>query len=168
MDLSKFKNLKQPYVLILVGPPLVGKSYFCNKFVEEIDADIILISRDEIVMDVYGSDNYTEAFQNVNQKKVDIVLTKSLVDAGESGKNVIIDMTHMSSKRRKGNLDYFGDEYYKVGVIFPLLSDEEFIKRNTKRVEDENKNIPMSIVKRMISQYQPIRSSEGFDKSISL
>ena len=168
MDLSKFKTLKTPYVIILIGPPLCGKSFFYNKFLENIDSDVTLVSRDETVMDVYGSRNYNDAFSNVNQKQVDRALTQSLVDAGKSGKNVIVDMTHMTSKRRKGNLDYFGDEYNKVCVVFPIPSDEELIKRNKKRIEEEDKDLPMHIVKRMISQHQPIRENEGFQKIISL
>jgi len=168
MDLSKFKNLKSPYILILVGPPLSGKTFFYKKFLSEIDNNVELISRDETVMEVYGSRNYTEAFNNVDQKEVDRVLTQKFLDASSLNKNVIVDMTHMTSKRRKQNLNYFSDEYYKLAVIFPILSDEEYEKRNRKRIEEENKDLPMRIVRNMISSYQPIRSDEGFNKVISL
>lgn len=168
MDLSKFKNLKSPYILILVGPPLSGKTFFYKKFLSEIDNNVELISRDEIVMEVYGSRNYTDAFNNVDQKEVDRVLDSRLKEANKTKKNVIVDMTHMTSKRRKQNLDYFSDDYYKLAVIFPILSDEEYVKRNKKRIEEENKDLPMHIVKRMISSYQPIRSDEGFNKIVSL
>lgn len=168
MDLIKFKNLKSPYILILVGPPLSGKTFFYKKFLSEIDINVELISRDETVMEVYGSRNYTEAFNNVDQKEVDRVLTQKFLDASSLNKNVIVDMTHMTSKRRKQNLNYFSDDYYKLAVIFPILSDEEYAKRNKKRIEEENKDLPMHIVKRMISSYQPIRSDEGFNKIVSL
>ena len=168
MDFSKFKNLKSPYILILVGPPLSGKTFFYKKFLSEIDNNVELISRDETVMEVYGSRNYTEAFNNVDQKEVDRVLTQKFLDASSLNKNVIVDMTHMTSKRRKQNLNYFSDEYYKLAVIFPILSDEEYEKRNRKRIEEENKDLPMRIVRNMISSYQPIRSDEGFNKVISL
>ena len=168
MDLSKFKNLKSPYILILVGPPLSAKTFFYKKFLSEIDNNVELISRDETVMEVYGSRNYKEAFNNVDQKEVDRVLTQKFLDASSLNKNVIVDMTHMTSKRRKQNLNYFSDEYYKLAVIFPILSDEEYEKRNRKRIEEENKDLPMRIVRNMISSYQPIRSDEGFNKVISL
>jgi len=74
----------------------------------------------------------------------------------------------LGSKRRRVNLSYFNKKYYKVGVIFPILSDEEYISRNDKRVKEENKNIPGRIVKGMIEGYQPIRPKEGFDRVISL
>ena len=158
------KNLKEPFVIILIGPPLSGKT----TWIRENFPTTEVISRDEIVMEVYGSKNYTEAFKSVDQKEVDKVLTQKFLDANKEKKNVIVDMTHMASKRRKQNLNYFTDDYYKLAVIFPILSDEEYEKRNQKRIEEENKDLPMGIVKSMISSYQPITSDEGFNKVISL
>lgn len=158
------KNIKKPFVIILIGPPLSGKStWIRNNF-----PDVEVISRDEILMEVYGSRNYTEAFNNVDQKEVDKVLESRFRRANQEKKNVIVDMTHMGSKRRKMNLNYFSDDYYKIGVIFPILSDEEYERRNQKRKEEENKDIPFHVIKRMISQYQHIREDENFDKVVSL
>ena len=158
------KHLKEPFVIILIGPPLSGKT----TWIRENFPTTEVISRDEIVMEVYGSRNYTEAFKNVDQKEVDKVLTQRFLDANLAKKNVIVDMTHMASKRRKQNLNYFTNDYYKLAVIFPILSEEEYVKRNQKRIEEENKDLPMGIVKSMISSYQPITSDEGFNKVISL
>ena len=158
------KNLKEPFVIILIGPPLSGKT----TWIRENFPTTEVISRDETVMEVYGSRNYTEAFKNVDQKEVDKVLTQKFIDANKEKKNVIVDMTHMASKRRKQNLNYFTDDYYKLAVIFPILSEEEYVKRNQKRIEEENKDLPMGVVKSMISSYQPITSDEGFNKIISL
>jgi predicted kinase len=158
------KYLKEPFVIILIGPPLSGKS----TWIRENFPTTEVISRDETVMEVYGSRNYTEAFNNVDQKEVDRVLTQKFIDANAAKKNVIVDMTHMASKRRKQNLNYFSDDYYKLGVIFPILSDDEYERRNQKRIEEENKDLPMRIVKSMISSYQPITPDEGFNKVITL
>jgi len=158
------KQLKEPFVIILIGPPLSGKT----TWIRENFPTTEVISRDETVMEVYGSRNYTEAFNNVDQKEVDKVLTQKFLDANTAKKNVIVDMTHMASKRRKQNLNYFSNDYYKLGVIFPILSDDEYEKRNQKRIEEENKDLPMRIVKSMISSYQPITPDEGFNKVITL
>lgn len=160
----KLKNIKEPFVIILIGPPLSGKS----TWIRENFPTTEVISRDEIVMEVYGTRNYTEAFNKVDQKKVDQVLHQRFIIANKEKKNIIVDMTHMGSKRRAQNLEYFTDDYYKLGIIFPILSDEEYEKRNKKRIEEENKDLPMHIIKRMISQYQSVRESEGFNKVISL
>jgi predicted kinase len=161
MDLKK---LKEPFVIILIGPPLSGKSSFVRKEFPNTE----VISRDEILMEVWGSRNYDEAFSNVNHKEVDRILHQRMTTANRSHKNVIIDMTHMTSKRRKSNLEYFSDDYFKLAVIFPILDDSEYERRNSKRMAEENKNIPMHVIKNMISQYQTIREDEGFDKIISL
>lgn len=158
------KNLKEPFVIILVGPPLSGKS----TWIRQNFPDINVISRDEILMEVYGSRNYTEAFQNANQKEVDRVLDSRLKEANSSNQNVIIDMTHMTSKRRKQNLNYFSSDFYKLAVIFPILSDDEYVRRNNKRIEEENKDLPMHVIKNMISSYQNIKDDEGFNRVISL
>jgi predicted kinase len=157
-------KLKEPFVIILVGPPLSGKT----TWIKQNFPDTEVISRDETVMEVYGSRNYTEAFANVDQKEVDRVLQQKFIKANLEKKSVIVDMTHMVSKRRKQNLDCFSSDYYKLAVIFPILSDEEYEIRNKKRIEEENKDLPMRIVKSMISSYQPISKEEGFDKVISL
>jgi tRNA uridine 5-carbamoylmethylation protein Kti12 len=168
MDLHKLKNIKSPYVLVLVGPPLSGKTSFYKKFIKEVDSDVLLISRDEILMEVYGSRNYTEAFKMVDQSKVDYLLDERIKEANISNRNVIIDMTNMTSKRRKKNIRYFSENYYKVAVIFPILSEEEYIRRNSKRIKEENKDLPMHVIKSMISSYQNISTDEGFNKIISL
>lgn len=161
------KHLKQPWVLVLIGPPLSGKStWIKNNFDMN---EVVLISRDQTLLDVYGSDNYDEAFKNVNQKEVDRVLVSNIQKASKEGKNVIIDMTNMTRKRRIYNLNFFGNEYYKVGVIFPILDESEYERRNLKRKEEEQKFIPTHVLKNMISSYQTVdKSSEGFNKIVSL
>ena len=158
------KNLKEPFVIILIGPPLSGKT----TWIRQNFPDVEVISRDEILMEVYGSDNYDEAFKNVNQKEVDTQLSNLLRQSATDKKNVIINMTNMTSKRRSHNLSYFSNDYLKVAVIFPILEWDEYRRRNLKRQQEEKKSIPDQVIKNMISSYQPIREDEGFDKVISL
>lgn len=168
MDTRKLKHIlntcSQPYILMLIGPPLSGK----DTALKQMNLDAVMISRDQILMDVYGSDNYDEAFKNVNQKEVDRVLVSTFINASKDKKNVIINMTNMTRKRRISNLDYFGDEYYKVAVIFPILDEAEYERRNLKRKEEESKWIPPHVLKSMISSYQSVTKEEGFDKIVSL
>lgn len=161
----KIDKLKEPYVIILIGPPLSGKTTWINKNFEP--GTFELISRDEIVLDLHGNGDYNTAFKTVDQKEVDRILVNKILDSAKEKKNVIIDMTNMTSKRRKYNLSFFDDEYYKLAVIFPILKDEEYVARDKKRTEEENKSIPMSVVKNMISSYQPVSKEEGFNSVIS-
>ena len=152
--------------MILIGPPLSGKSTWIKNNFDEIP--VTIVSRDQIVLDISGED-YNIAFNSVNQKEVDRELIKQMTEASKNGDNVIIDMTHMTSKRRKYHLSFFDDDYYKVAVIFPILEEEEYLRRDKIRKEAENKSISLDIINRMISQYQVINEEEeGFDKIISI
>lgn len=161
-----FNKLKEPYVLILIGPPLFGKTTWIRK--NFADKNVRLISRDQIVLDVYGVDNYDEAFKNVDQKKVNYVLESTLIESSENEENVIVDMTNLTSKRRKHTLSYFDDNYTKIAVIFPPVEWDEIQRRNEKRRNEENKNIPENVLKNMLASYQPVSHEEGFNKVVSL
>lgn len=161
----KLDKLKEPYVIILIGPPLSGKTTWIRQNFGS--GSFELISRDEIVLDLHGNGDYNTAFKTVDQTEVDRILVNKILASAKEKKNVIIDMTNMTSKRRKYNLSFFDDEYYKLAVIFPILKDEEYVSRDKKRTEEENKSIPMSVVKNMISSYQPVSKEEGFNSVIS-
>jgi len=158
------KQIKEPFVMILIGPTLSGKStYIRNKY-----PDTSVISRDEIVMEVYGCRDYNEAFKNVDQKEVDRRLLQRLEEAGKFKKSVIIDMTNMIVKRRLATLRNFGTSHQRIAVVFPILSEEEYERRNIDRNSKENKWIPPYVIKSMVDSYQPPSSEESYDIIINL
>jgi len=157
-------NLKEPFVMLLVGPTLSGKSTWIRNNYPTIN----VISRDEIVMEVAGTRDYNKAFETVDQKLVDRVLAERLTDANLTKTSTIIDMTNMTVKRRAQTLRYFDDSFYKIAVVFPILSDEQYQMRNIDRNSKENKWIPPSVIKSMIDSYQEPTSDEGFSKIILL
>jgi predicted kinase len=158
------KNLKEPFVIILSGIPMSGKT----TWIKENYPDTKTISRDEIVMEVYGSRNYNDAFRNVDQKKVDKVLRDRLTQANLANENVIVDMTNLTAKTRAKNLSYFSDNFYKVSVALPILDSSEYKRRNELRMINENKFIPYNVINSMINTYQLPTDSEGFDEIIIL
>jgi predicted kinase len=157
-------NLKEPFVMLLVGPTLSGKSTWIRNNYPKVN----VISRDEIVMEVAGTRDYNKAFETVDQKLVDRVLAERLTDANLTKTSTIVDMTNMTVKRRSQTLRYFDDSFYKIAVVFPILSDEQYQMRNIDRNSKENKWIPPSVIKSMIDSYQNPTSDEGFSKIIFL
>ena len=157
-------NLKEPFVMLLVGPTLSGKSTWIRNNYPTIN----VISRDEIVMEVAGTRDYNKAFETVDQKLVDRVLVERLAGANLTKTSTIVDMTNMTVKRRAQTLRYFDDSFYKIAVVFPILSDEQYQMRNIDRNSKENKWIPPSVIKSMIDSYQEPTSDEGFSKIILL
>ena len=150
--------------MLLVGPTLSGKSTWIRNNYPTIN----VISRDEIVMEVAGTRDYNKAFETVDQKLVDRVLAERLTGANLTKTSTIVDMTNMTVKRRAQTLRYFDDSFYKIAVVFPILSDEQYQMRNIDRNSKENKWIPPSVIKSMIDSYQYPTIEEGFDNIIFL
>jgi len=161
------KTIKPPFVIIMVGPPLVGKSTAIRKWLYTYDGDVNVISRDAILLEQYGSNDYSAAFKSVNQKEVDRILISRIEEANSNKENVIIDMTNLTPKRRGYNLSFFDDDYTRVAVIFDILDFKELSARNEKRKLEENKFIPENVISNMCNSYTPIKDSEGFHKVIS-
>jgi predicted kinase len=158
------KNIKEPFVMMLIGPTLSGKStYIRNNY-----PNVQVISRDEIVMEVFGSRDYNLAFKEVDQKEVDRVLATRLKEANDLKNSVIIDMTNITVKRRMATLRNFDKDFSRIAVVFPTLSEEEYSKRNIDRNAKENKWIPPFVIKSMIDSYQEPTLDEGYDRIIIL
>jgi predicted kinase len=158
------EKIKEPFVMMLIGPTLSGKSTYIRSNYPSAE----VISRDEIVMEVFGSRDYNSAFKEVDQKEVDRRLADRLAAAGSAKKSVIVDMTNMTVKRRMATLRNFGKDFARVAVVFPILSDEEYEKRNIDRNAKENKWIPPFVIKSMIDSYQEPSPAEGYDRTIFL
>jgi len=156
-------KVTEPFVILLIGPPLSGKSTWIKNNYPQTP----VISRDEIVMEVAKSRDYNLAFKNVNQKEVDRILKRRLIEAGKGNQSVIIDMTNLNSNRRKETLGYFPN-HYKIAVIFPILSKEEYERRNILRNSQDNKWIPIDVLDKMINSMEFPTEAEGFDRIIGL
>ena len=155
---------REPFLILLVGPILSGKS----TWIRDNYSGVNIISRDEIVMEVAGIRDYNKAFEIVDQKLVDKILKERLHRSNMQKISTIVDMTNMTVKRRSQTLRYFDDSFYKIAVVFPILSDEQYQMRNIDRNSKENKWIPPSVIKSMIDSYQEPTSDEGFSKIILL
>jgi len=165
-NLVNYLNKNQPFVLIMVGPPLSGKSTYIRKLEEVLNFKVVC--RDDIIMELSDSDDYNISFNSVDQKKVDFILKNRMIEYSSNKENVVVDMTNLTSKRRKSNLNYFDNDYNKVALVFPILSFDEYSSRNKKRKEEENKNISVSIWQSMVNNFQTIKLEEGFNKVFSL
>jgi predicted kinase len=152
--------MNKPFVILLVGVPLSGKS----TWIRNNHPTTKVVSRDELVMEVYGSDDYNAAFKEVDQKEVDRALDLRLKEVNTNKENVIVDMTNMVVSRRTKTLRYFSDEYHKEVIVFPVLETNEYERRNKERNVNENKWIPPFVITSMLNSYQEPTLDEGFDK----
>lgn len=155
----------RPFVLMLIGPPLSGKSTFIRdtKFPE----NTVVISRDELLLECAGTDDYVLAWDTADQKEVDRLLREKMESEGKGTNNVIIDMTNVSSKKRKYTLTFF-PSHRKVAVVFPILSEEEYERRNDARTLNEKKFVPMGVIRNMIENMTDIAPEENYHRVFTI
>jgi len=154
---------------LLIGPPLSGKDTFLKTCHELFNPDSVIISRDDILMSLHDTDDYSEAFHKVDQKEVDRLLNQKIQDCIDGKKNVIINMTNLTKRGRNRHLSKFpNSDYVKIAIVFPKLDITEYINRNLKRKNEENKFIPLNVIQSMIDNWEDVTSDEGFDSIIKL
>jgi len=153
-------------VILLVGPPLSGKDTYLKS---KDFSDFTIISRDDILMSLHNTNDYSEAFSQVDQKLVDKLLVQKIQDCITEKKNVMINMTNLSKKGRNKHLCKFpNSDYEKIAIVFPKLNLCDYINRNDNRKKEDNKFIPVNVIHSMIENWQETTLDEGFDQIIKL
>jgi hypothetical protein len=110
--------------------------------------------------------------------KIHDLFTKRVAGAQPSGKDIVVDMTNMNARARKGAQAAIKSEaegdYKKIAVVFKFEGAEEIIKKvAAKRAKEanergESKTIPPEAFDRMFKAFQEVDPSEGFDEVISV
>lgn len=145
---------QEKQVICMIGLPCSGKSTYIKALMQ--DAGIwSILSRDDIVMQLgleQGATTYNEAFNKVDQQQVDKTLDARRRDYIKKESNVMVDMTSMSRKARRRNLQGFKD-YYKIACV-TMTSLDKIHYRNEARAK-EGKTIPDKVFERMSQSFQP-------------
>lgn len=135
---------------ILVGLPSSGKSSYCKKQ-KEMHPDIIIVSSDAIREEVFGDVND----QSHNGEVFNIVF-KRVKEAILNDKDVILDATNLSRKRRIN----FIRELPKCNCNAVVFAVPFYIccERNSKR----ERVVPQHVMERMYKSFEPPHRAEGF------
>lgn len=145
------KNIK-PILYMTVGLPGSGKSHWCNKHKDELNAV------------VHSSDAIREELGDVNDQsknaEVFEILHKRIKDDLRSGKNVIYDATNLSRKRRIHFMQHELRDISceKVCILF-ATPYEMCLARNFAR----DRQVPEEVLVRMIKSFETPWFSEGWD-----
>ena len=137
-DLEKILKYSEPYLVLLIGTPLVGKSTFLKNNFNR--GGYTLISRDDIILEVAETSDYDEAWKILSDcedefKMVDKLLKSRLIELNSLKENVIIDMTNMSRNGRHKHIAKF-PKHFKCAIIFDNLPMMEYELRNNDRIND--------------------------------
>lgn len=158
-DAPKIIRATKGEAIILVGPPMSGKSTWMKKN----SVGYTVISRDEMLLKVAKTDDYAEAWAKVDQDKVNAAYELHKKAVVKSDEKIIFDLTHMTAKGRNRSLQGLPRDMKRVCVVF-LTSIETLQARNIKRTKDENKHIPDYVLKNMMGSFEFPLISEGFDE----
>lgn len=142
-------------VVVMVGLPCSGKSYYIKK---NFNKDWVVLSRDEIVMELgkeLGLHTYQASWRSIDQNKVDEVFWQRKKEAIASGKNVVVDKTHMSSKSRNRTLNGFDNSYLKEAVVIMTSIDVIKDRNSLRSIEPEGKIIGGQVYDKMIRSFYP-------------
>lgn len=145
--------------IIMIGVPCSGKSTFVRSQKE----DYLVLSRDEIVMELGQDKTYNDAYSSVDHEEVHKVYETRRREAVKSGRNLVFDMTHMTEKSRRKSLMGLPKDMKRRAVVF-LIGYEEIMRRNEIRAEKESKRIPNYVLLNMMGSFAAPLMSEGFDQ----
>ena len=147
--------------ILMVGPPGAGKSTWINDFLKENDKEWVIISSDNIIMEMAEPEglSYSDAF-NKFAKKAMVEMNHRLKNAIKNGDNIIHDQTNMTVKSRAKKISQ-ATGYIKKAIVFELAEDE-LRRRLDKRKKEDGKTIPEYVVENMLNSYIRPSKAEGF------
>lgn len=146
-DESNYKNFKDNVAIVMVGLPYSGKSTHIQNMANS--GDYVVISRDNIIMSLANGDSYNKAWNMVDQQKVNRLLDVNLRSAVNHNKNLIVDMTNLSAKSRRGKINMLSSDYSKNAWVFYVGMNE--LKRRMDIRKD--KVINNDVILGMMKQY---------------
>lgn len=130
----------------LIGLPNSGKTTYALK-----EGYNNILSRDQMVLDLAGTDNYDDAWKRVDQKEVDKEFRESFQYLLKNEYDMVIDRTNLTRKGRMKFVNQLRQKGYKISykVFLPELST--IYNRNTLR---ENKFIPYNVILNMMKSFK--------------
>lgn len=158
-DIPQITRSTQGEAIVLVGPPMSGKS----TWIKQNGGGYTVLSRDEVILKMAKTNNYSEAWAKVDQDKVTAEYERTKKDVIKNQKHIIFDLTHMTAKARNRSLQGLPKDMKRTCVVF-LTSIETLNLRNLKRSKEENKHIPEYVLKNMMGSFDFPLISEGFDE----
>lgn len=142
-----------PECTILIGPPCSGKSTWIKE-----NKPKHVLSRDNILTDMYVDMPYNEAWEYSDQKMIDEILQRNRKYFISEKLDFTIDMTNMNIKSRNKMIHDMKGKFNLKAVVF-IAAYDELIKRNKKR---EGKVLAPHVIPSMCKRWQLPVPGEGF------
>ena len=140
-----------PILWMPIGPSGCGKSTF-KKLLLSTNPDVNTFSLDDLRHEFYDATDYAKAFQmSTEDKSFDSRANARFHAIVKQKKDLYVDNTNCSAKRRRWYLDIARKHGYNLtAVLFPIEL-EEVIRRQTTRTD---KTVPAQAVQRQYMSLQ--------------
>ena len=141
-----------PKCIVLVGIPASGKSVHAKKLAQKYNATIF--SSDSLRQEIFGDVN-----EQSHNQELFVELHKRIKESLKSGKNVIMDCTNISYKRRMAFLAELKKIPCEKVCVLMATPYEECLKRNAER----ERKVPEYVIERMYRNLDVPWYYEGWD-----
>lgn len=145
-------NINKPIFIQMVGISGSGKSYYAQELAKKYNA--IIHSSDALRKEFYGDESIQD-----NPQKIFIELHQRIKKDLKKGKNVIMDATNLSMKRRIAFLQELKRVPCIKRAIVVLCPYNDAIIHNASR----ERQVPADVIKKHIKQFQIPMEFEGWD-----
>jgi len=141
MENMKQLQLPAPTVLITMGLPGAGKSFFARQFAETYS--LPLVALDKIRFELFNEPTYTPSEQDIIGRVANYMTNELL----KSRRTFVIDGTHANTKAHRAAIQKQAREYGVKVLVVWLQVDEptaklRSLKRNSKKQDDKfNKSL---------------------------
>ena len=145
--------MNKPKLILTVGPPGAGKTFYAQEYVKD-NVDTIHLSSDKIRQELWSD----EAIQGNNNEVCSFMQARA-IDALNSGQSVVYDATNMTRKDRSYIINLC-PKFVKIEAHVVWAPLELCVMRDIKR----ERTVGREVIDKMIKRFQPPYYDEGIDE----
>lgn len=145
--------MNRPTLILLVGPPGVGKTTYAEKYISEHN-NTIHLSSDKIRAELWGN----EAIQGDNNEVFSLMQSRA-IEALNNGQSVVYDSTNMTRKDRSYIISLC-PKFAKIEAHIIWAPIETCIERDAAR----ERTVGKEVIDRMLKRFQAVYYDEGIDE----
>ena len=145
--------MNRPKLIIMIGPPGTGKTFYAEEYIKN-NPNTIHLNSDNIRAELWGD----ASIQGDNNEVFSLMQSRA-VEALNNGQSVCYDATNMTRKDRSYIINLC-PKFAKIEAHVVWSPVEVCVKRDVKR----ERTVGAEVIDKMIKRFQPPYYDEGIDE----